>query len=366
VARFRAVVYGAGPVNLRRSWTSLVVCLAISSVGPAAAADQTRDRAAARAAADAGADAFEQNDYAQALELFTRAEQLFHAPPHLLFMARSLEKLGRLVEAREAYLKLASEKLAASAPTAFKRAQASGEAELNGIEGRLSYVTLKVRGDRDETAVPTMDGAELPSAMIGIPMPVDPGTHKFSARNEQSGSPVVTVTLQEGARQTVELVLSEAASPPESGPSKQEPAAATTAVVADVPRAERGGSAQRTWGFVTLGAGAVIAGVSTAFTVSSINTRSDGDRLFERYGCGNPEGGCSDEEKDEVNAKDDEADKSRNLAIGGFVLGGAAIVTGLVLILTADSDENENQAERPARELHLIAGPGWLGAAGTF
>jgi hypothetical protein len=365
VARFRAVVYGAGPVNLRRSWTSLVVCLAISSVGPAAAADQTRDRAAARAAADAGADAFEQNDYAQALELFTRAEQLFHAPPHLLFMARSLEKLGRLVEAREAYLKLASEKLPASAPTAFKRAQASGEAELNGIEGRLSYVTLKVRGDRDETAVPTMDGAELPSAMIGIPMPVDPGTHKFSARNEHSGSPVVTVTLQEGARQTVELVLSEAASPPESGPSKQEPAAATAAVVADAPRAERGGSAQRTWGFVTLGAGAVIAGVSTAFTVSSINTRSDADYIFEL--CDPPKGpGCSDEQKAEVKTKDDQADKSLYLAIGGFVLGGAAVVTGLVLVLTADSDEKENQAERPARELHLIAGPGWLGAAGTF
>src|SRR5687767_4640019 len=119
VAWPRAVVYGPGPVNLRRSLTALIACLLISSLTPAAGADQTRDRAAARAAADAGADAFEKNDYPQALELFSRAERLYHAPPHLLFIARSLEKLGRLVEAREAYLKLAAEKLPASAPNAF-------------------------------------------------------------------------------------------------------------------------------------------------------------------------------------------------------------------------------------------------------
>ena len=225
-------------------------------------ADQTRDRAAARAAADAGADAFEKNDYPQALELFSRAERLYHAPPHLLFIARSLEKLGRLVEAREAYLKLASEKLPASAPNAFKSAQASGETELNGIEGRLSHVTLKVRGDQAETAVPTMDGAELPSAMIGIPMPVDPGSHKFSVSNEHGRSEEVTVTLQEGARQTVELALDESGSSPTPSSAKEERPAAP--VVADSSPAERAGSAQRTWGFVTLGAGAVIAGVGTA------------------------------------------------------------------------------------------------------
>src|SRR5688500_9939217 len=232
---------------------------------PVVCADQTRDRAAARAAADAGADAFEKNDYPQALELFSRAERLYHAPPHLLFIARSLEKLGRLVEAREAYLKLAAEKLPASAPNAFKSAQASGETELNGIEGRLSYVTLQVRGDQADTAVPTMDGAELPSAMIGIPIPVDPGSHKFSVRNEHGSSKEVTVTLQEGARQTVELALDAGTSTPASSSSKEEPR--STPVVADASPAKRGGSAQRTWGFVTLGAGAVIAGVGTGFLV---------------------------------------------------------------------------------------------------
>jgi hypothetical protein len=277
-------------------------------------------------------------------------------------MARSLEKLGRLVEAREAYLKLASEKLPASAPNAFKSAQASGETELNGIEGRLSHVTLQVRGDQAETAVPIMDGAELPSAMIGIPIPVDPGTHKFSARSEHGSSKEVSVTLQEGARQTVELALSEgtSSSPTSSSPKEERP---STSVVADASPAERGGSAQRTWGFVTLGAGAVIAGVGTGFLVSSLNADAEAERL---YACDDTPERCSDTEQTLIRDKEAEVKKSRAIAITGFVLGGAVMATGLVLVLTADSDEDADQARRPGRELRLIAGPGWLGAAGTF
>jgi hypothetical protein len=116
---------------------------------------------------------------------------------------------------------------------------------------------------------------------------------------------------------------------------------------------------------VTLGAGAVFAGVGTGFLVSSLGTRSDGDELFRRYGCGD-DLGCSDEEAKQVQDKDDEADKSGIFAITGFALGGAAIVTGLVLVVTAESDEDETQAKRPGRELRLIAAPGWLGAAGSF
>jgi hypothetical protein len=327
-------------------------------------ADEVRDRAAARTAADQGADAFDRGDYAQALELFTRAERLFHAPPHLLFMARSLEKLGRLVEARETYLKLASEKPLASAPSAFKKAHAAGEAELNQIESRLSYVTIRVRGDEGGGAVATMDGTELPSAMIGISVPVDPGTHVFSARNERARSSEVKVTLQEGARQTVELTLSESiaptaqSSPPaksQGSPRQGEPAASG--------RSSGSGSAQLTWGFVTIGVGAAIAGVGTGFMVSSLNTRSEGDRIFE---CNRTEERCSEDQIDQIDKKDAEADRTRNIAIAGFAAGGAVIATGLVLVLTAPSDENEAQPSGLVRDFRLVAGPGWLGASGRF
>src|SRR4051812_5156740 len=102
--------------NARQRYVGVAVCcrtcrylfaltLGLAAVSPGVAGAQTdHDRAAARSAAEAGADAFEQGHFERSLEFFGRAEQLVHAPPHLLYMARSFVKLGRLVDARETYL----------------------------------------------------------------------------------------------------------------------------------------------------------------------------------------------------------------------------------------------------------------------
>lgn len=341
---------------------ALVFGLLVSSLSPAALADEAQERAAARTAADAGADAYERGKYEQSLELFSRAEALFHAPPHLLFMARSFDKLGRLVEAREAYLKLVREKLPPNAPRAFKNAQLEAEKELSDVEARLPYVTLVVQGDPEETAVASMDGRELPRAMIGIPVPIDPGAHVFVARNARAKSAEVRVDVEQGARQTVELALTEAlpaeTGPAESAPSEQRPES-TKATPAT--RTSSTGSGQRTAGFVTLGAGALAAGVGTAFMVSSLGTRSDADA--EYTACDSRPTGCTDDERAAIGSIDADADRTRNFAIVGFAVGGAAIVTGLVLVLTADSGD-EHAAS--ATTLRLVASPTWLGAAGTF
>jgi hypothetical protein len=349
-------------VLFRRAYGAFLVGLWVSSLTPFARADEARERAAARAAADSGADAFEQNDYGRALELFSRAEQLYHAPPHLLFMARSLEKLGRLVEARETYLKLVSEKLAAGAPKAFQAAQAAAETELNLIEKRLPSVTISVRGDEGESVQASLNGTPLPPAMIGIPVPMDPGTHVFSAKTESARSPEVKVELREGARETVELTLSEKLEPTAAPrpPANEGGASGSASASASSTALGSSGSSQRSWGYVTLGAGVVFAGVSTGFMVSSLNKRSESDRL---YACNDTDAGCTDDQVDEIDAIDAKAEQRQYIAIGGYVLGGAAIVGGLVLVLTADSDEREPGA---LRDLRLIAGPGWLGAAGRF
>jgi hypothetical protein len=346
-------------VTFPRLWAVLFGCSLTVSWTSVTCADEVRDRAAARTAADQGADAFEQGNHARALELFSRAERLFHAPPHLLFMARSLEKLGRLVEARETYLKLVSEKLPAGAPSAFKKAQAAGESELNAIEGRLSYVTLRVHGDDGESALASMDGAQLPAAMVGISIPVDPGTHVFSARSPRARSSEVKVTLQEGARQTVELVLSEAVAPsPARTPVKETASPAEPAELE--PRSRRPGSSQGTWGFVTLGVGAGIAGVGTGFMIASLNSRSESDRIFA---C-NDTSSCTVEQKAEISELDADSERNRRIATAGFIAGGAVMATGIILVLTAPSDHGEVVGSRS--ELRLVAGPGWLGAAGRF
>src|SRR5690348_5663659 len=67
-----------------------------------AATDQ--ERAGARSAASEGIQAFQDGQTEKALKLLEQAESIVHAPTHLLFIALSRAKLGKLVEAREAYI----------------------------------------------------------------------------------------------------------------------------------------------------------------------------------------------------------------------------------------------------------------------
>ena len=83
---------------------------------------------AARDLAKKGAEAFVAGNHAEALDFMTRAEALVHAPPHLLYIARAQAALGKLVAARETYLKVTREELPASAPRAFKDAQSQAKA----------------------------------------------------------------------------------------------------------------------------------------------------------------------------------------------------------------------------------------------
>jgi tetratricopeptide (TPR) repeat protein len=175
--------------NMRR--LSLLVPGALVLFSSAVALGQTDlERATARDAANSGRAAFESGQYEKAIDQFTRAEQLVHAPPHLLFLARSQAKLGRLVAAHETYLKVTRETLKSNAPKAFSDAQQFAEQELPAVDARLPYVTVTLQGAPADGVVVDMDGTTLPAAMIGIPLPTDPGRHVFKASGSATSEPV--------------------------------------------------------------------------------------------------------------------------------------------------------------------------------
>src|SRR5688572_12247306 len=95
------------------------------TLGGRALGQTDEQRAAARSLATEGATAFNEGRYQDAVDMFTKAESLLHAPPHLLFLARSHAKLGQLVKAREAYMKVVKETLPPNASPAFRNAQSS-------------------------------------------------------------------------------------------------------------------------------------------------------------------------------------------------------------------------------------------------
>jgi hypothetical protein len=349
-----------------RLCSRLVLSAALFTSAPRVAlAETSSERAAARAAAESGADAFEQGQYVRSLEMFSRAEQLVHAPPHLLFIARSLEKLGRLVEAREAYLKIVNEQLPPKAPSAFRSAQTKAEQELTAIEPRLAQVTVNVSGPDASSAAISMDRTDLPPAAAAIPMPADPGRHVFYAHTERAKSPEITITLREGAKEAVHLVVPEVPAGAETR-ARSGAAAGTTAPnqatvsndakdAGDEAPAAHGsaGTGQRIVGYSLLGLGVVGAGVGTFFLVSSLDKRDQADQVFA---CDTTPQGCSDTERGKIDRLDADAKKATTFAIVGYAAGGAMLATGLVLLLTADSSPPADSASI-ARSLHVT--PGW-------
>src|SRR6187397_1022213 len=149
-----------------------------------AVAQTEEEIAGARSAATQAVKAYEAGDYSQALDLFQRAESLVHAPPPVLFMARAHEKLGHLVTARELYNKIIRESLPASAPQAFRDAQTAAEEEIKSVEPRLARLTVSVIVPEGVVPVVTMDGKDVPAALLGVPRPVDPGEHLVEAKAE--------------------------------------------------------------------------------------------------------------------------------------------------------------------------------------
>ena len=309
------------------------------------------ERATARDAANSGRAAFDAGKYEAAIDSFSRAEQLVHAPPHLLFMARSQVRLGKLVAAHETYLKITREALAAKAPKAFKDAQIVAEEENAAIDARLPSVTVTLRGAPAAGVNVQMDGATLPSAMIGIPLPVDPGEHVFQA----SGSAVsdaVKVTVLEAGKQSVVLDLrATALSPPPIPP-------ANDSLTVDASQVKA--SKLRIASYASFGVGAVGLGLGTFFLLKSHGTRNDADALWADCHCPN------DPAKQAlVTSKDDDATRQQTIGVVGLIGGGVGVAAGVTL-LVLDLRNSRKSAAGSALHVTPVFGDRSLGLAGTF
>jgi hypothetical protein len=360
--RWQQSPHSIARVNLRRIAlaSSLVATLLVNSVP--VQAQTAEQRAAARAAAEAGADAYDAGQYEEAADLFLRAERLLHAPPHLLFAARSLVKLGRLVEAREFYLTLSRERLPDDAPRAFKEAVAAGTKELDEIEPRIARVSVVVQGAGSEDVRVTRNSRPVPTELVGVPHPVDPGKHEYQAFAEGMESAATTVVLKEGGRETVVLTLNPIPGyvrPTNNSNSSSH--AADPSSPGDDARVDRSGSSSNGWrigAYVGFGVAAVGAGLGTYFVLDSSSIRQDADELhadcLERKA-------CTAEVRAEIEAIDSDADAARTRGIVSFVVGGVGLVSGITFLLV-----DAGQSSSASTGVRPVVGLGYAGLSGRF
>jgi len=378
----------------RISYLVSVLTVLVSAKGALAQTDL--ERATARDAANSGRAAFDAGQYERAIDSFSRAESLVHAPPHLLFMARAQAKLGRLVAARETYLKITRETLSPKAPKAFVTAQDTAESELSELEGRLPSVTVTLKGAPADGVVVQMDDTTLPPAMIGIPLPADPGKHVFTTSGTATGDPV-TISLAEGAKQSITLKLRARrtpAPPPTAAPAAPAPAPAAAAVPAPLPSAAqpatpvatpsttpteaassgqrlavdeprgRGVSALRVASYVSLAIGAVGLGVGGYYMYQAKKTDDQAGVLFDKCNALSPSGECGPL-RAEYEAKNSDAGSQRTIGTATLIGGGVGVVAGVIFLLL-DAGGSERSAAGSSPRVTPVLGFRSVGVVGTF
>jgi hypothetical protein len=353
-----------GVNRLRLVVGSCALGILVASSSASAQPTTDEDRAAARSAATAGAAALQESRFDEAADLFARAESLMHAPTHLLYLARAQVKLGRLVKARENYLKITRETLAAGSPKAFTDAQAAATVEVADLEGRIPTIKVSVEGEGAESATVTMDGQKMAAALTGVPFPIDPGEHKFQARTKDLTSETVTVTCAEGTRQTLtvslKLSLRTDGAPPPPAASVVAPAPVGKDAAGGTPPPQKDKGGLRTGAYVALGVGAVGLVGGTIFLLGNRSNRNDANALCSS--------GCPESKRGQITDLDNTASTDATLAVVGYLVGVAGAGAGVALWIMS-SKASGGEAPKAARLRPVLAGTphaGYAGLGGAF
>jgi hypothetical protein len=339
---------------VRRLRPALAACIAIfvldGALAPDAFADGDADRAAARAAATEGLRAFQEGRFQDAVDLCSRAEVLMHAPTHLLLVARAQAKLGHLVEAQEAYFRIKREHLAADAPRAFVDAQASANEEQAALAPRVPTLKVNLEGASAKDVTLTIDGQGVPSALIGLARPINPGQHTLAARSPTAESDPATVMVPEGASQAISLTLhpvaaaasASAASVPAAGPD-------ATPAPSEPRESSGGGGGLRIGGWIGIGVGAVGAVVGTVFVLKNHSDLNDANAL-----CGS--GACPQSKQPQIESLDSSASSAATLAWVSYGIGAVGLGAGVVMLVMS-----KGKSAPPPQAAGLSSARPWVG-----
>jgi hypothetical protein len=277
----------------------------------------------------------DEGNYAEACPKLARSQQVSPNGGTLFMLAACYEKNGQHASAWVTY-----KEAGARAVTAGKKdAELLALEAAKAIEPHVTWVTL-VASDTEGLTV-LRDGQELARAEWGVAMPLDPGAHRFEARarGKKTWSTDVRVTAA-GQRLRVDV-----------------PKLQADVELATAPSAEAKGSSWGTQRYVGVGlAGVGVAGlvVGTIFGLraSSRNTDAAAHCVADKY--------CDAEGL----RLDDEGRSAGTISTVAFIAGGAALVGGAVVFLTAPAARPSDGASASPRPAVRIGGGGAPGIGG--
>jgi hypothetical protein len=331
-------------MRLRR--LALALALATSVVSVPAFGQSEADKNQARILGQEGQTALDAKDFKTAEDKFRRAYALYpNAPTLALGLARSLAANGHYVAAEETYNKMIRDG-APAGNQVFAKAVDDAKAEIAGVSAKVGYATLNVTGP--DTSKVTLDGQPLAWAALGTKRPVDPGDHTLTATADGYKPAESKFRVDPGKEATASLTMEKDASAPAVVPptTTPPPGGDTTPQVST-----KGGSMNKTIGFVALGIGGAGLLVGTITGIIALGKHGD---LKDK--CTLANNGCPPDQQDAL----DSYHSMGTISTIGFIVGGIGAAAGAVLILTAPKDTAQ------AAFISPYVGPGSFGATGRF
>ena len=274
-----------------------------------------------------------QRNYEGALRSFKAADGIMHVPTTGLEVAKTLEAMGRLVEARSTARKVLSFSVASTDPAPFQDAMAAASALYVDLEQRVPTIKFIIQGTPQATPTVWVDGQPVPANEIGNPLRLDPGTHQIAAHLGQFDA-TQSVELRERDRQPVVLKV--------PGSSGKDDAVAGQST-----------NPWRTVAYVSFGtsaAGLVIGGITGALALSTKQTAA--------AGC--IDGNCPPSTWESI----DRAHTYATISTVGFATFGAGLGLGFTsLALASKRDAGSGGASTRVRPQ---VGLGFVGVEGRF
>lgn len=273
---------------------------------------------------------------AEACAKYAESQRLDPQLGTLLHLGACYERIGKTASAWAAFKD--------SADMAARRKderEGAARERIADLEPKLSRLTIDVARDAPATIEVKKDGEPLGAAAWGSPVPIDPGPHVITARSAGYKDWQMTIDVPAGASAArvsipkLELLQAQPLSPPAASvmvsPLPQSsPYPAHDGQVAD------SGSSQQTLGYVLGGVGVVGIAIGTWGAVSMQSKVSDRNAA---NAC-SANASCTWADKTRIDGFTHDARTRAGVANAGFIAGGAALIGGVVLVVTAKPKES--------------------------
>jgi hypothetical protein len=329
--------------RVRRHVAVASFAFGIAAAWPSAALAQTAGSAAAEELFKQGRAALEAKDYATACAKLAESNRLERAVGTLISLAQCEEAQDKLASARQHWQEAAD--FADALHDRLNRGPAAHQ-RFAELDKRVPRLTVRRSPSAPASLTVKRDDVTLTAASLGSALPVDPGKHVLVVSADRHDSKTFEVTVAEGETREIEV---------EPGAEIASPPPTPSTLTYDSARPNDAAS-MRTAGYIVGGAGVVGLGLGVVFGLRAKSKwdSAQSDCKIDACGAG------SDARKEK-----DDAATAGTVSTIAFVVGGAALATGVVLIVLAPSSSTTS-ATPSSGSLRVVPGLGGISAVGTF